>query len=151
MSQRALATVAGVPQSLIAKIESGSRQPSIPTLTRLIEASGFTMETQLSNAVRPSILLATFREKLHELAIEYGISRVRVFGSVARGEDNAESDLDLLVDVDPSADPLLHLGFAEAAGRLLNCRVDVVTTSGLHPLLAKTILAEARDLEAVGR
>ncbi|MGH3426065.1 MAG: hypothetical protein ACRDQZ_00565 [Mycobacteriales bacterium] len=43
-----------------------------------------------------------------------------------------------------------HLEFAEAAGQLLGCQVDVVSTTGPHPMLAKTIFSEARDLAAVG-
>lgn len=149
LSQRDLAAAAGVPQSLIAKIESGAQQPSFPTLARLIDAAGFSIKSELSNTVRPSRLVATHRAQLHELGASYGIARIRVFGSVARGTDNSDSDLDLLVDLDPTAHPLKHLGFEEAAAQLLECRVDVVTTDSLHDLMRDTVLAEARDLDSL--
>jgi predicted nucleotidyltransferase/DNA-binding XRE family transcriptional regulator len=149
MTQRELAAAAGVPQSLIAKIESGSRQPSLPTLMRLIGAAGFVVKTALSNSVRPAALLRERRDELRDLAGEHGIGRIRVFGSVARGDDRPESDLDLLVDLEPGADPLKQLEFDAAAERLLGCRVDVMTTSSVPDLLRDAVLAEARDLEEV--
>lgn len=149
MSQRDLAAAAGVPQSLVAKIESGSRQPSLPTLMRLIAAAGFMVRAELSNAIRPALLVARYQSRLRALAVEYGINRIRVVGSVARGEDRPDSDLDLLVDLDPVADPLKHLEFDAAAERLLGCRVDIMTMANLHGLLRETVLAEARDLDEV--
>ncbi len=146
MTQRDLAVAAGVPQSMIAKIEAGSRQPSIPTLTRLITAAGFVVKPTLMNAIRPSQLVAMHRDQLLDLAHNYGISRVRIFGSVARGEDQPNSDVDLLIDLSPNAEPLEHLGFAEAVEQLLGCKVDVVTTSDLHELVRAAVLSEAQDL-----
>lgn len=149
MSQRDLAVAAGVPQSMVARIETGSRQPSIPTLKRLLDATGFVIKPNLSNAIRPSQLLVKYRDQLSDLAREYGITRVRVFGSVVRGEDRSDSDLDLLVDLDPSVGSLKHLGFAEAAEQILGCRVDVVTSQSLHKLIRDAVLREAQELEQV--
>lgn len=149
MTQRELATAAGVPQSLIAKIESGTRQPTLPTLMRLIEAAGFTVQAALANRTRPSMLLRSRRGELRALAAHHGIDRVRVFGSVARGEDRPDSDLDLLVDLAPHRDPLGHLAFDGAAEALLGCPVDVVTARSLSSTLRATVLGEARDLDEI--
>jgi uncharacterized protein len=149
MTQRELAAAAGVPQSLIAKIESGSRQPTLPTLMRLIGAAGFVVQTALSNSVRPAVLLRERRDELRVLAAEHGIRHIRVFGSVARGDDRPESDLDLLVELEPDADPLKHLEFDAAAERLLGCPIDVMTTSSVPDLLREAVLAEAKDLDEV--
>lgn len=147
MTQRELAKAAGVKQSVVARIETGSRQPSVPTLIRLITAAGFDLHSTLSNTARPSQLVVKYRDQLRELGEDYGINRIRVFGSVARGEDRPNSDLDLLIDLASDAAPLAHLGFAEAAENLLGCHVDAVTTSSLHEMLRSTVLAEAQDLE----
>lgn len=80
-----------------------------------------------------------------------GVSRVRVFGSVARGEARAESDIDLLVDFGPGrAAGLLDLMRARAVfEELLARRVDVVTEAALTPPMRAEILADAVDVLAV--
>ena len=72
-----------------------------------------------------------------------GGSNVRVFGSVARGNDHPDSDVDLLVDF---AEPpsLFMLGRLEAQiGELIDAKVDVVPADGLKPHIADTALKEA--------
>jgi uncharacterized protein len=71
--------------------------------------------------------------------------RVAVFGSVARGEARPGSDLDLLVDFEPGASPLDHVGLFQDLEELLGVGVDVVTRSGLKPR-DDHIRAEAVDL-----
>jgi predicted nucleotidyltransferase len=71
---------------------------------------------------------------------------VRIFGSVARGEDTAQSDIDLLVDLEKGR-TLLDLGGALVQLQdLLGRRVDIVTERGLHWYLREKILREARPL-----
>lgn len=71
---------------------------------------------------------------------------VRVFGSVARGEAGASSDLDLLVDVEPGRSLLDVIAFWQALEETLGSRVDVVTEGGLSPYLRDRIHADAVPL-----
>lgn len=80
-------------------------------------------------------LLETLRSLKPELGLRFAVSRISLFGSYSRGEANAASDVDLLVDFLPEARPTyFSLGrlndFLEAA---LGKRVDLVTRGGLNP------------------
>ena len=73
-------------------------------------------------------------------------SNVRVFGSIARGEDRSNSDVDLLVDLDPSATAFDLLELGCDLEDELDVRVDVGTSASLRPLLRSEVLAEALAL-----
>lgn len=73
-------------------------------------------------------------------------SNVRVFGSVARGDDTATSDIDLLVDLDPDANPLDLLDLGCDLEDELGVRVDVGTPASLRAFLRDEVLAEAVPL-----
>jgi predicted nucleotidyltransferase len=78
---------------------------------------------------------------------EFPLRSMAVFGSVARGECTPESDLDILVDVDPS----IGLGFVTLAERLekdLGRKVDLVSRRSLRPSLLKQIELELVNVEA---
>lgn len=70
-------------------------------------------------------------------------SNVRVFGSVARGVDGPSSDVDLLVDLDPEANPLDLLDLGCDLEDQLGVRVDIGTPASLRPFLRDDVLAEA--------
>ncbi len=82
------------------------------------------------------------RSELLAIAERYGARDVRVFGSVARGEDTAESDVDLLVRFEKGATLLDQAGLSAELEQLL----DVVSESGLKPRIRERVLAEARPL-----
>lgn len=86
------------------------------------------------------------RNDILRIAAHYGARNLRVFGSVARGEDRAHSDVDLLVDMDPDRSLLDVVGLGQDLEELLNRRVDVLTGASLHPALRDRILAESRPL-----
>lgn len=86
------------------------------------------------------------RDKLLALASRHRATRVRVFGSAARGEDESGSDIDLLVDFAPDASLLDLVGLQQDAEALLGRQVDVVTPEGVSPFLRERILADARPL-----
>ena len=72
------------------------------------------------------------REEILQIAEKHGARTVRIFGSVARGEADAASDLDLLVEMEPGRSLLDLGGFLMELQDLLGCRVDVVTEKGLR-------------------
>lgn len=93
--------------------------------------------------------LAELRNKRREIQLvsaKHGIIRLRVFGSVARGEQNSQSDLDLLVSMAPARDLIDLVSFVQDMPTALHAKVDVVSETGLSPYLRDQILAEARSL-----
>ena len=86
------------------------------------------------------------REALIALADQYKAENVRVFGSMARGEENENSDVDLLVHFRDGASLFDLMDLKEDTEELLGLEVDIVSDRGLSPLLASRILGEARPL-----
>ncbi len=80
------------------------------------------------------------------LAERRGARNIRVFGSVARGEAGPESDLDLLVEMEPGRSLLDHIALIQDLEEVLGCRVDVVTEAGLRERIRPRVLREARPL-----
>jgi predicted nucleotidyltransferase len=86
------------------------------------------------------------RTEILRLAAKHGAYNVRIFGSVARGEADDRSDIDLLVDL-ASGRSLLDLGgLLIDLEELLQCRVDVITERGLRTRIRERVLAEAKPL-----
>ncbi len=154
-TQRQLAQRAGIGQSVIAAYESGAREPSLATLAALVEATGISLTVDLGPALSASAVPASGpighrlrrrRAAVLALAAKHGVSNVRVFGSVARGEEGSKSDLDLLVHL-PDAAGLFLLGrFKEDLEKLLHVDVDVVPDDGVKPRVRVNI---DRDLVAL--
>ena len=90
--------------------------------------------------------LRSRRSEIIEIARARGASRVRVFGSVARGEATDSSDVDFLVDLEPGRSLFDLGGLLVDLQDLLQRNVDVVTTHGLRPRVAQRVLADAIDL-----
>ena len=86
------------------------------------------------------------RARIRALAACYGIDEVRVFGSMARGDAHADSDIDLLVALPPGKSGLALGGLLMDVQELTQRKVDVVTEAGLHPALRERILREAHPL-----
>ena len=91
-------------------------------------------------------LLKAKREDILHTAAEYGAYNVRVFGSVARGEADSESDIDLLVDMEPGRSLFDLGGLLTDLEELLGCNVDVVTERGLRDRIRDRVLKEAVPL-----
>ena len=105
--QTELVRRAGVTQSVISAYESGHRQPLLSTLTSLVAATGFDLQLRLATPIgrstRPIGRRVGKRRSINAIVGEHDASNVRVFDTVARGEERADSDVDLLVDLPDDA------------------------------------------------
>lgn len=90
-------------------------------------------------------------KRIAAIAGRHNVRRIRMFGSAARGEDQLDSDLDLIVDFLAKADLFQLEEFQAEMGRALACTVDAITEASLHPRLRESILAEAVEIYAAGR
>ena len=88
-------------------------------------------------------LLGQKRQDVLRIAGKYGARHVRVFGSVARGEADAGSDVDFLVELDPGRSLLDLGGLQFELEALLGRPVDVVTERGLKARIRERVLREA--------
>ena len=86
------------------------------------------------------------REAILATATKYGAYNIRIFGSVARGEANSESDVDFLVDMEAERSLFDLGGLLMELQDLLNCPVDVVTEKGLRQRIRDRVLSEAIHL-----
>jgi len=91
-------------------------------------------------------LIESHRTELLALARRRGVTGVRVFGSMSRGDGSDDSDVDLLVTLAPGTSALALGGLLLDAQELLGRRVDVVTEASLHPALRERVVASAVPL-----
>lgn len=93
--------------------------------------------------MRPSTALQIHRDAIRSIALSYRVTNVRVFGSVARGEDTEESDLDILVE--PTAQTtMMDIGAIEhELNALLGVTVDVLTPRAIPDHFRAVVLKEA--------
>ncbi len=91
-------------------------------------------------------LVRTKREQILRLAQRHGVTGIRVFGSMARGDAGPQSDVDLLVEVGLDPSPWFPGGLVAELEELLGRRVQVITERGLDDLLRDRVLSEAVPL-----
>ena len=150
LSQVELARRAGITQSVVSAYESGSRQPSLPTLARLVAATGLDLDVRVRRSRTPLTRLTgplgrrvrDRRREVQRIAAAHGLSNLRVFGSVARGEDTTHSDIDLLVDVAPGVGLIGLARGQHELESLLEAPVDLVPADDLKPNIARSVVAE---------
>lgn len=82
------------------------------------------------------------RTRILAIAGRHGATNLRVFGSVARGDAGPESDLDLLVELEPGRSLLDHIALIQDLEEALGCKVDVVTEKALKERYKKRVLDE---------
>lgn len=133
MSQSQLALAARVPQPNLSAYENGRRSPSPEVLERISRAL----------AGRPSVRVAQHRDDIRALVAEHRAESPRIFGSVARGDDEPGSDLDLLVDFTDEATLLDEVGLRLALSDLLRVDVDIVAADALRGEFRERVLREA--------
>ena len=136
LTQSGLARAARVPQPNMSAYESGRRAPSPEVLERIRAAL----------TVRPSTRLEQHRDEILALVARHHAAEPQVFGSVARGEDAADSDLDVLVRFTDGARLFDEIGLRLALSDLLGVEVDVIGVDTLRGAFRDRVLAEAVPL-----
>jgi hypothetical protein len=86
------------------------------------------------------------RNQILAIAAKYGASNIRIFGSVARGEADADSDVDFLVDLEKGRSLFDLGGLLMDLQSLLHRKVDVITAAGLRPRIRERVFREAVPL-----
>jgi predicted nucleotidyltransferase/DNA-binding XRE family transcriptional regulator len=152
LTQVELASRAGVTQSVISAYESGRRQPALPTLAALVRAAGLDLAIAVRRPRDPTRALTgpvgrivrQRRRELVEVGASHGATNLRVFGSVARGSDRPDSDVDLLADL-PASLGLLGLGRLQQdlESVLGGTRVDLIPEQDLKPDVRRRVEGES--------
>lgn len=160
LTQQELAMRAGTSQPALARYETGAALPSLPTLERLLLGCGRRLQLRTVRADQPSApatsargllgpragALRHHRRRLLDAARRRGVHRVRVFGSLARGEAVPTSDVDLLVDLDDERTLIDLAAFRREAEEILGTPVDVATPDLLKARIRAEVLSEAVPL-----
>lgn len=123
VTQTELARRAGLSQSSLAQMESGNRNVSSDMLERVLKAADY----------RPNLALARSFHLVRRAAANRGLRNVRVFGSVARGEDGFGSDIDLLVTPDEGVTMFDIANFSDDVRRITGFPADVIVDTGTFP------------------
>ncbi|MBA2357075.1 MAG: helix-turn-helix domain-containing protein [Actinobacteria bacterium] len=160
LSQAEVADRAGTSQPAVARYEAGLETPTLPTLERLLRASGCGLQLEavpLAAGVVPissvrgqtGPLAAKLRQRrpaLLEAIRRRGANNARIFGSVARGEDRDGSDVDLLVELSPERSLVDLAGLQMEISQILGEPVDVATPDMLKPRVLAIALREGVPL-----
>jgi len=153
LTQTELARRAKTSQAMVARYENGVASPTVRTLARLLRAAGHELVIAGPRADRSDVagplvaLLREHRTEIRAVADAVGASNVRIFGSVARGGETPESDIDLLVDFpvgERGLFPLLRL--ASEIEQVVGRPVDVAAVEVMAPSVRERALAEAIPL-----
>lgn len=157
LSQAELARRARTSQSAVARYERGVSTPSLATLERLLRACGRPLRLTIPRLTRSprgtagprgrsARLVRRNRDRLLAAARRNGVTDIRLFGSVARGDDSPTSDIDLLVTLGSDRTLLDLVAFQQDAGDLLGVPVDVAIPEILKERVRERVLAEAVPL-----
>lgn len=123
ITQTELARRAGLSQSSLAQMESGKRNVSSDMLERVLKAADY----------RPNLALVHTFHLIRKAATKRGLRNVRVFGSVARGEDGYDSDIDLLVTPGEEVTMFDIANFGEEVRQITGFPADVIVDNGTFP------------------
>jgi predicted nucleotidyltransferase len=96
--------------------------------------------------MRPSEVLTHHRDTIRQLVLQAGMANPRIFGSVLRGEDQEDSDLDLLVDPAPRTSLLDLAGLQIEIEARTGVKVDLLTPGSLPLKFRERVLAEAQPV-----
>jgi predicted nucleotidyltransferase/DNA-binding XRE family transcriptional regulator len=141
LTQVELAIRASVTQSVVSAYEAGHREPSLPTLTALVAAAGYRIDFVLSPQPHSLAMLSGplgqrvrhHRKELISTAGNHGVTNLGIFGSVARGEERPDSDVDILADL-PTGMGLFGFGrVRDTLEDILHAPVDLIPSVGVKP------------------
>lgn len=123
MTQTDLARRAGLHQPSLAQMETGKRAVSSEILDRVLKAADY----------RPNLALVRSYHLIRKAAADLGLRNVRVFGSVARGEDGYDSDIDLLVTPSEKVTMFGIANFGDEVRQITGFPADVIVDNGTFP------------------
>jgi hypothetical protein len=133
---------------MISMYETGARQPALSTLVALIDATGFDLDLRLRRRSLDRLTgpigarVRRHRAELLRIARLHGVHVHGVFGSVARGTDRSDSDLDLLVDL-PSDIGVLGIARIERLlEQVVDARVELIPAADLKPGVRPQVLSD---------
>ena len=152
LTQIEVAQRAGTTQSAIARYEKGTLTPSVDTLQRLLKANGFDLVLDVKKStriLRRSDLykkVQSHRGEIRNILHKVGAQNIRIFGSVARGDDDTTSDVDILVAKPDKQGVLEIYKQHKKISRLLGVRVDIAVEHLLISEVRKSALRDAIPL-----
>lgn len=126
-------------------LDPSDESVTLATLVRAAAALGREPEVSLAPE-RPSVLLERHRAELRGIAEEYGLENVAVFGSVARGTDTVDSDLDLVADIPEELDLFAVATIEEEMTAVLGRKVDIGERKCLKPHVRENVDRESVPL-----
>lgn len=104
------------------------------------------LEVKCGVLLKRKELLSSKKNNILATAARYGAFNIRIFGSVARGDDDENSDIDFLVELEPGRSILDLGGLLIELQDLLGCPVDIVTENGLKERIRERVLNEVINL-----
>lgn len=156
LSQAALAAELRIDRSAVSKMESGRRGVGSMELADIARATGKPIEWFLAGELKigrheqvapegAGLLRLVRRERIaiNRAAARHGARHVRVFGSAARGDAKADSDVDFLIEMDPGRSLLDQAALLLDLEAILARGVDVVTEDGLRERVRAKVVSEA--------
>lgn len=149
LSQAALAKAISLDRTAVSKIESGRRRVSSLELHSIARALNLPIESFFSGGRKADDPLRVVRKKrsaILRIARRHGAHSIRIFGSAARGDATPESDIDLLVEMEPGRGLFAQAAMLLELQDLLGRNVDVVTVEGLRKRIRERVLGEAISL-----
>ncbi|NOZ51221.1 MAG: nucleotidyltransferase family protein [Chloroflexi bacterium] len=91
-------------------------------------------------------MISVDKERLLELCRQYHVASLKVFGSVARGEERSDSDIDILVRFSRPLSLLTLVRLERELSELMKKKVDLVTEQAISPYIRSSVLASAREI-----
>lgn len=151
LSQTALAGAASMDRTALSKIETGRRRVGSMELARIAQTLRVPVEQFLTEDAPPTdpdplTTIRSQRDAILRICRRHGARLPRLFGSIARGDATPESDIDVLIEMEPGRSLLDQAALLVELRELLGRDVDVVTTDGLRDRIRERVMNEAVPL-----